>query len=139
VERANPGRVRLELEQSLAVDQLQPRDAVGRAAPVELLQAGKLVRRGRDHDLPAPPVRDPALVAIREQRGRPGRTESGLLRTRRVVEASMDDPARAPRLMERELGLGLEHDDARVGTTMQQCARRRQSEDAAADDGDVQP
>jgi hypothetical protein len=41
--------------------------------------------------------------------------------------------------MERKLGLRLQHDDTRGRTPMQQRARRRQPEDAAADDGDVRP
>ena len=108
------------------------------AAPVELLQARELLRRGRDDDLAAPPVGHPVLVAVGEER----------LRARRRRAGPSASPARSrgldgrrrwrdPSGATRSRGSASSTTTRAPGRGSQQRARRREAEDAAADHGDV--
>ena len=80
---------------------------------------------------------DAARVAVLVQLAGAGHAQLGLQRTRQVVDALVDDARVVAGLVGRDRALALEHLQVEVGEPGQQLARRRQAEDAAADDGEV--
>ena len=77
------------------------------------------------------------LVAVLVERLAALGAELGLQRPGRVVDARVDDAGVVAGLVGGDVGLALEHEDARVGVAPQQLAGGREAEDAGADDDDV--
>ena len=77
------------------------------------------------------------LVAVGVQLLAAGGAELGLQGARGVVDAGVDDAGVVAGLVEGDLRLAFEDEDARVRVAVQQLSGRRQAEDAGADDGDV--
>ena len=97
------GRVRLDLAQLVALDPTQARHAVRRRPPLELAQAVELRRVERDDELPALAQRQPTLGAVGAQELAAAPAETRLERSRRVVDACVDDAAVVTGLVERDV------------------------------------
>ncbi len=139
VQRCDSRGVRLELGEPLRADQLDARDAVRKRAAVELEEPRALLLTRRDDDLAAPEHRDPACVAIREQPLGAAHAEPRLERARRVVDAAVDDPARAAGLVRADDRLLVEDGDRGARYARLQLARDSEPEDPGADDDSVVP
>ncbi len=137
VERPDARGVRLELAQPLRPDQLDARHAVRERAAVELVEPRQLVLARRDDDLAAAEHRDAALVAVREQPLRAVDAEPRLERAGRVVDAAVDDAARAPGLVARRRSAPCRAPRAAARPPRLELPRDREPEDPRADDGDV--
>ena len=133
VKRAQTRGVRLQLAQPLGADQLETGHTVRRPSPLQLLESRELGLRRRDDDLAAKPVRNLLLVAVTEECLCPLHAQPRLQRARCVVEATVDDAARAPRLVAGDPALGLERRPAAARVGAAAARGRRQPEDAAAD------
>ena len=81
--------------------------------------------------------RDAAALTEGLQFGLALTTESSLGRPGRVVEPRVDDTAVVPRLVTGELGLLLEDRDPELGALLEEAVRRGQTNDPAADDGNI--
>ena len=130
VKGGDPARVRLDLGDLLGPDAAQPGDAVGRAAALELFEGAQFrVVRGDDQLAGAPRLDAPLGAVAVEQLGA-FHAELRLQRARRVVDARVDDPARAPGLLGREAGFALEHRQRAARLAGEQLARDREPDDA---------
>ena len=97
---------------------------------------GLLLARCHD-DLAAAEHRDAALVAVREQPRRTDDAEPSLERAWHVVDAAVDDPARATGLVRAHCGLLVEHRDPCTRPTRLELSRHGEPKDPGAHDGDV--
>jgi hypothetical protein len=131
--------VRLELGEPLGADQLDAWDAVRERPAVELEQARALFLARRDDDLAAPEHRDPTRVAVGEQPLGAAHAQPRLQRARRVVDATVDDAARAAGLVRPHGRLLVEDGDRGSRRARLQLARDGQPEDPGADDDRVVP
>ena len=134
---ADPERVRLELPDPLRTDRLEALDAVLAGLRLERLEARQLVLRQGHDELADPLDLDPPLGAVRLERDLALAAEAGLERTRRVVEAGVDDAAVVAGLVGRELRLALDDQDPQPGPAHEHLAGGREAEDPAADDEEV--
>ena len=107
--------VGFDLLEAVRADHLQPLDAVGHTALVELLQPAKLRGVGGYDHLATPLVFDPVSLAEAKQRLDPLDTKPGLLRVGPVVDAGMDYAAVVACLMGGHLGFLLHHCDPPAG------------------------
>ena len=137
MERAQPRDVRLELAQTLGPDLGDTRHAVGTTAPVQLVEPRELRLVGGDDHLAAAQHGDLSLLAVADQPFCALRAETRLERARRVVDATVDDPAGTAGLVQADLRLLVEDGDPQARMSQRQRARRRQAQDAGAHDGDV--
>ena len=115
-----------------------PCEAVGAAAPLQLVEARELVR-GSSRRRPCRSGRraTPCSSQKRSRSARPRAQARALSEPGLVVEARVDDAAVAPRLMQRDLRLLLEDDDARPRSRLEEGEARGQADDAPADDDRV--
>ncbi len=137
MQRHDPGRVRLDLEQPLAVDLLEARDAVRDAAAVQLFETRQLFFAGRHDDFAAQVVLDALGVAKLEQRLHARDAVLRLERPRRVVDAGVDHAAVVPRLVLRQRVLFVDDADLVARVLLRDLHRRSYADDAATDDRDV--
>ena len=136
-ERADAGRMGLELTDALGPDLLEAGDLVGHRALADGREGRKLGRVERDDELAGPLDRDAALVAVRLQVALALATEARLQRAGRVVQPGVEHAAVVAGLMARDVRLLLDERDAQVGVRLQEPERGRESEDPGADDADV--
>ena len=137
VERLDAARVRFDLRDSAGADALHGH-AVRRSAPFEFGDRGELISRGGDHDLAGARGRNAPLRAVAKQSLGPFGAQPRLERPGRVVQSGMDDAAVAARLVCRDLRLLLEHREREVRPGPPDRVGRREPDDAAPDDGDVE-
>ena len=137
MQRSEPNHVRLDGAQLGAAQDAEPADTVRSRAPFELRQARELALLGRDDQLAAALVREGALGDVPFECALSGRAQLRLQRAGRVVDARMNHPRVVARLMHRDLRLLLEQGQAQAGTSVQEPARSRESEDARAHHDDV--
>ena len=136
VEPGDAGGVRLDLAQLVPLEPAKSRNAVRRRTALELAQPRDLGLVERDHELPALPQRDVALVAVRAQQLDAAAAEPRLERPWRVVDAGVHDAAVATCLVHRDLALLLEHGDGRVRLDLRQPPRHGEPDDPRADHAD---
>ena len=129
--------MRLVFVEFLGADEFEALSAVGRSAAVEFLESGDFGLVDGDDDLAAHLVLDAALVAELPQKPAAGGAEVGLLRTGSVVDARVYDAGVVACLVLGDDGLLLDDDDLLVGMLLGDPHRGGESDDAAADDGDV--
>ena len=129
--------MRLELAHPLRTDRLEALDAVLAGLRLERLEARQLVLRQGHDELADPLDLDPPLRAVRLERDLALAAEAGLERTRRVVQAGVDDAAVVAGLVGRELRLALDDQDPQPGPALEHLAGGREAEDPAADDEEV--
>ena len=133
----NPHDVWFDLPKPFRADLLQPRDPVGRAVLLQARQAGQLIRLHRHDHLPAPPEGDSLLLCEPLQSSLAVDAEAGLERPGPVVQTGVQDPRVVGGLVGAQLRFLLQDGQAEPGPPLQEAVRRGESEDAAADDGDV--
>ncbi len=107
------------------------------SALVQVLEQWELAFLGRDDQLADVAILDALAVAVLPQRAPAFDAELGLERAGLVVDARMDDAAVVAGLMRGKQLLFLEQDELEVRMAQEQLPRRRQADDAAADDRDV--
>ena len=137
VQRRDPRGVGLDLAQPLAVDALQPGDAVRRAASIELVQPWQLGLLGGDDHLAVATRLDPAFGAVGVEPCRAIDAEPCLERAGLVVDPGVDHAAGVAALMACRPGLALEHRDLGSRVAEPQLACRRQPDDPGPDHADV--
>jgi hypothetical protein len=137
VQGGDAAAVRLHLGQPRGVQAPQPGHAVGAPSTLELVERAELARPGRDDDLAAALVGDPALLAQVLHEPRALDAQARLERPGGVVDARVQDAAVVAGLVAADLGLALEHRHAPARVAQDQLARDGQPDDARADDDDV--
>ncbi len=137
VQGGDPPAMRLHVGELGGRQPPQPGYLVLPSAPLQLVQGRQFARIARHDHLPAAVVADPVLVAELVHLARALHAQARLERPGHVVDARVDDPAVGARLTARHRGSSLEHDRAQPGPAPRQLARHRQSDDAAAHDGQV--
>src|SRR5262249_27469903 len=133
------GRVRLDLLDLLRPDHPQTRHAVGGGAVPEVLEPWQLGLVDCHDQLAALLVANSLLLAVLVRLLTALGAETGLQRTRRVVDAGVDHPRVVPGLMLPDRRLFLEDRDARARSPHEKIARRGEADDAAPHDHDVVP
>ncbi len=129
--------MRLDLPDPFGPDRPRIRHAVRPRPLHDRVEAGDLVRLGRDDELAGHRVRDPVGVGERERVAAPLGAEPRLQAAGRVRVRRVDDPAVPTGLVGRELGLLLEDDQPKVRATLEEAVRGREAHDPTADDDDV--
>ena len=137
MKRRYPVGVWLDLGDLLAGQPPQAWDFVGPAAPLQLVEAFDFALVNRQHELARTLVGNLPLLAVRVQRACALDAEPRLERAGLVVDAGVDDSARAAGLVVPDPLLGLQHAEARPRTPGQELPRHRHAEDAPPDDGQV--
>src|SRR5262249_30326530 len=100
-------------------------------------ETGKLALVSRHDQLAAPLVWQPALGDVTVESLLALRAEPGLERTRRVVDAGVDDSRVVAGLVGCDLRLLVERDEAEAGALLEQAARGCEPENARTHDHDV--
>ena len=137
VEGPNARDVRLDLPHLVATQLPQSGDPVSPAAERELVQTRDLVLVESDHELPGQPVRDAALLRVRDQELTAFTAERCLQRSRCVVETGVDHARVPPRLMPGDAGLLVDHADPRIRLLVRKRARDCESDDSGSDDHEI--
>ena len=135
VQRREACRFGLDLADLGRPDAAQPRHAVLGRAPLELVEARQVGVAHRHDELPARLRLDPIRGAVLVQPVGARPAQLRLQRARLVVDALVDDAAVVRGLVRAQRRLALEHQH--LAPAQRQLARRRQPDDAAADDRDV--
>jgi hypothetical protein len=130
--------VRFPLADPLGADLLDAGDAVGPTALEDPVEGAQVLFRDRDDQLSVDAIRDPLLVAERDQPVAPLPAETRLERPGLVVDAGVDDPAVVAALMACETRLLLEEDEPESGAAPQDLPRDGQANDPASDDDAVE-
>jgi len=129
--------MRLALADTGGVEQLEALHAIGLSAFPQGVEPRQLAGFGRDDQFPDSTVLDAFLVAVLPRELSPLDAEPRLERTRRIVDARMDDAAVVSRLVLVEAGLFLDAGNPQRRVAVRELSRGRKPDDPAADDGDV--
>src|SRR5262249_43660744 len=131
--RPDPGRVRLDSAQLVALEHAQASHAVCDRTPLELGEPRQLALVDRDDQLPATLIREASLSHVplecRLALGAQPRLEGA----RRVVDAARV----VARLVGPDPRLLVEDDEPEAGALLEQAARGREPENARAHHDDV--
>ena len=137
VDRPHRAAVRLELPDFLRRQHLEPGEAVGLPALVDILQPRQLGRVGRHDDLAAALPLDAVGVAELLHPARPVHAGPRLERAGLVVDAGVDDPAVVTGLVGRDLRFLLQQDQPEARMGLGQGQRGGEADDAASHDREI--
>jgi hypothetical protein len=112
-------------------------DAVGLAPLEDPLQSGQLAFLEGDNDLPANVVGDAFFLAKLDQGESPLSAIDGFERAGLVIDARVDHPRIASRLVLGQTGLFFEKNDLLAGELFDQLVSRGEPDNASTNDDDV--
>jgi hypothetical protein len=138
VERLHSPCVGLASAKLGLVEQLEPLETVDPAAALQRLEPDGLARRDRDDQLAADLVRHVVPLAEVDQLTTPLGAGARLERARPVVDAGVDHATVVAGLVRADPLLGLQHDQP-LDAGPDECPGGRETDDPAADEGDVVP
>ena len=137
-EAGHGAAVWFDLLDAVSVDALEAFDFVLQPESVDFLEHGELVLRGRGDHLAADIVVDAIFLGKGHQFMAALDAIGGLERSGRVVQSAVDHAAVVAGLVIAQDVLLFEQGDAGVGVTALQLVERCGSDDAAADDDEVE-